>query len=161
MPRKGWLAHYRELFGIWRRKNLHDGEDAIQDAVVKMLENGLGGVDDPRAYLSRSTANGLIDRHRRRTLLEFRPWDDLDEDEHPSVEDGQASIFTTELLDALMVALQELPLACQKVYIRHRIEGWTHAEIARDLGVSRSMVEKHMNRALLHIHERLQKYSPY
>jgi RNA polymerase sigma-70 factor (ECF subfamily) len=65
------------------------------------------------------------------------------------------------VLDALMVALEELPLSCQKVYIRHRLEGWSHAEIAADMGISRSMVEKHMNRALLHIHEMLQKYSPY
>lgn len=161
MPKKGWLAHYRELFGSWRRKHSQDGEDAIQDAVVNMLENGLSGVDDPRAYLSRSTANGLIDRHRRRCVLDFRPLDELAEDEHPCVQDGQTSIYTAELLDALTAALQELPLVCQQVYIRHRLEGWTHAEIALDLGVSRSMVEKHMNRALLHIHERLQKYSPY
>ncbi len=158
---KGWLAHYSELLVAWRRKNPQDGEDAMQDAVVGMLENGLTTIKNPRAYLARSTANGLVDRYRHRGVLGLRPLDELGEDDHPAIQDSQASIYTKEVLDALMAALQELPLSCQKVYIRHRLEGWSHAEIAADMGISRSMVEKHMNRALLHIHERLQKYSPY
>ncbi len=160
-PKKGWLAHYSELVAAWRRKNPQDGEDAMQDAVVGMLESGVGAIDDPRAYLARSTSNGLVDRQRRRGVLDLRSLEELSEDEHPAVQDGQASLYTREVLDALMSVLQELPLSCQKVYIRHRLEGWSHAEIAVDMGISRSMVEKHMNRALLHIHERLQKYSPY
>ncbi|VCU71098.1 putative RNA polymerase sigma factor FecI [Pigmentiphaga humi] len=160
-PKKGWLAHYSELVAAWRRKNPQDGEDAMQDAVVGMLENGLIAVENPRGYLARSISNGLVDRYRRRSAIDFQPLEELDENEHPAVQDSQTSLYTKEVLDALMAALEELPLSCQKVYIRHRLEGWSHAEIAADLGISRSMVEKHMNRALLHIHERLQKYSPY
>jgi len=40
------------------------------------------------------------------------------------------------------IVLEELPLACQKTHIRLRLEDWTDAEIAADMGVSRSMVEK-------------------
>lgn len=159
-PNKGWLAHYRELMGAWRRKNPQDGEDALQDAVVGLLERGLGKVDDPRAYLARSTTNGLIDRHRRRGVLDLRPLHELDEDEHPSVQDGHATHYSAQLLDALMAALQDLPLACRTVFVRHRLEGWSHAEIADDMGISRSMVEKHMIRALVHIDQRLHAHAP-
>ena len=157
---KGWLAHYRELMGAWRRKNPQDGEDAMQDAVVGMLESGLSSIRDPRAYLSRSTANGLVDRHRRRGVLDVRPLDELDEGDQPAVQDGQSALYAKQVLNALMSGLEELPPTCRKVYIRHRLEGWSHTEIAEDMGISRSMVEKHMNRALLHLHEKLRSYTP-
>lgn len=157
---KSWLAHYRELLGIWRRKGREDGEDAAQDAVLNLLENGVGAIDDTRAYLARSASNRMVDQHRRRRIVDWLPLEALHESEHPVVPDAQAALYTQELLDALMAALRELPPSCQQAYVLHRLEGWTHAEIAQEMGVSRSMVEKHMNRALLHIQERLQKFSP-
>lgn len=159
-PRKGWLAHYSELLGTWRKKNPADGEDAVHDAVLGILENGLGTIQDTRAYLARSTSNAFVDGYRRRSILNVLSMDELQDAEHPTVEDGQSLLYSRELLDALMDALQELPLACQKVYIWHRLEGWKHGEIAAHMGISRSMVEKHMNKALLHIHEKLQQFSP-
>lgn len=160
-PKKGWLAHYSELVAAWRRNKQADGEDAVQNAVLGMLENGLGTIKDTRGYLARSASNALVDIYRKRSILDVLCLDELGDEEYPKVGDAQSQTYTGQLMEALMAALEELPLACQKVYIRHRLEGWTHAEIAADMGVSRSMVEKHMNRAILHIHDKLQKYSPY
>lgn len=157
---KPWLAHYRELLGAWRRKGRENGEDAAQDAVLSLLENGAAAIKDTRAYLARSAGNRMIDQHRRQRIVEWMPLESLRESEHPTTEDAQSALYTQELLEALMAALKELPAGCQKVYVRHRLEGWTHAEIAREMGISRSMVEKHMNRALLHIQDRLQRFSP-
>lgn len=158
--KQGWLAHYRELLGAWRNKNSPDGEDAIQDVAVELLERGIVDIEEPRSYLARGIANGVIDRHRRRGIIPFRALDELAEHEHPTVADGQSAYYTSELLTALMAALQELPPACQRVYLQHRLEGWSHAEIAEDMGISRSMVEKHMIRALQHIGERLKHHAP-
>lgn len=58
------------------------------------------------------------------------------------------------------VVLDELPDICRQVYIYQRLEGSSHAEIASELGISRAMVEKHMNKALRHLSTRLQKYAP-
>jgi RNA polymerase sigma-70 factor (ECF subfamily) len=162
-PKKSWLAHYSELIGAWRRKGAwrEDGEDAMQDAALAILENGVGTMDDARAYLARSTANGLINRHRRRSILTILPLDELDEAEHPLAPNPEAAAYSQELACALSAALDELPLKCQQVYIRHRLEGWSHAEIAQSMGLSRSMVEKYMQRALQHLTERLQNYAPY
>lgn len=138
----------------------HDVEDAVQDAVVGMLEQGTGGVDDPGAYLRRSTRNGLIDGHRRRALRQASPLDDLEEGEHPPAPGPEAAARERQLSEALLAALDDLPLKCQQVYIWHRLEGWSHPEIAAHMGLSRSMVEKYMTRALRHLSERLQDYAP-
>ncbi|WP_276808221.1 sigma-70 family RNA polymerase sigma factor [Castellaniella defragrans] len=157
---KGWLAYYRELAGAWVRRNSHpdDAADAMQDTALRLLENGVGMVDDPRAYFARSTRNGVVDRLRHRAVLGALPLHDLGEDEHPAVEGPEAEVYSGQLLRELKAALGELPPACRQVYVHRRLEGWTHAEIARALGISRAMVEKHMTRALRHLSERLQHH---
>lgn len=161
-PPLNWLAHYRDLIRACLRRGhqRHDVEDAVQDAVVGMLEQGAGGIDDPHAYLRRSAQNGLIDGHRRRTLRQAAPLHDLDEGDHPAAPGPEAALRERQLSAALLAALDELPLKCQQVYIRHRLEGWSHTEIATHMGLSRSMVEKYMTRALRHLSERLQDYAP-
>lgn len=159
---KSWLAHYSELAGAWRGKaGVHeDAQDAMHDAVVRLLENGAATVADPKAYLKRSTANGIIDRHRHRTALAMSPLHELDESEHPAVGGPESGAFSRQLIDDLTAALNELPLACRQVYVGHRLEGWTHAEIAAALGISRDMVEKRMTQTLQHLNRKLQKYAP-
>lgn len=132
----------------------------MQDAVVGMLERGARAIQDPDAYLRRSAHNGLIDGHRRRAVWRTSPLQDLDEVDHPPAPGPEAAACERQLSDSLLAALDELPLKCQQVYIRHRLEGWSHAEIARHMGLSRSMVEKYMTRALRHLSERLQDYAP-
>ncbi|TFL11518.1 sigma-70 family RNA polymerase sigma factor [Pusillimonas caeni] len=161
-PKKGWLTHYSELVAAWRGKaGMHeDSEDAMHDAVVRLLENGAATVNDPRAYLKRSVSNGVIDRHRHRAVLSTTPLHELAEGDHPVARGPEAEVFSRRLVSDLKRALSELPLACQQVYVRHRLEGWTHAEIAYAMGISQAMVEKHMTRALQHLNRRLQKYAP-
>lgn len=160
-PKKGWLAHYSELVAAWRRNSgVHeDSEDAMHDAVVRLLENGAATVDNPRAYLKRSTANGVIDRYRRHASLPMTPLHELEDKDHPQVGGPEAEVFSQQMVSDLKRALNDLPLACQQVYVRNRIEGWTHAEISRAMGISRSTVEKNMTRALRHLNKQLQKYA--
>lgn len=161
-PRKAWLASYSELFGAWRRKaeSREDAEDAMHDTVVGMLENSTGVIDNPRAYLARGTSNRLISRHRHQTVLTVLPLDELSDTEHPRCAGTDSDAQFEQLADALMHALSELPPKCKEVYVKHRLEGWTHTEIAQDMDLSRSMVEKYMTRALRHVHERLHHYVP-
>ncbi|HBQ91119.1 MULTISPECIES: RNA polymerase sigma factor [Alcaligenes] len=161
-PRKAWLASYSELFGLWRRKaeSREDAEDAMHDTVVGMLENNTALIDNPRAYLARGTSNRLISRHRHQTVLTVLPLDELSDTEHPRQAGADSHAQFEQLADALVSALADLPPKCREVYIKHRLEGWTHTEIAQDMALSRSMVEKYMTRALRHIHERLHHYVP-
>jgi RNA polymerase sigma-70 factor (ECF subfamily) len=161
--KKDWLAHYRDLFGMLRRRGLgrEDGEDALQDTVQGMLENGVGAIKDPRAYLARGMSNRLISRHRHATALEMLPLDEVGETWHSTVAGAETHIQYRQLADALASALEELPLKCRLIYVRHRLEGQTHSEIAQEMGLSRSMVEKYMTRALRHLEERLDIHAPY
>ncbi|GAA5232040.1 sigma-70 family RNA polymerase sigma factor [Verticiella sediminum] len=162
-PRKDWLAHYAELIGRWRRggRGREDGEDAMHDTVLGMLEGGVGAICDPRAYMARGTSNRLISWHRHVNALEFTSLDAMSDAEHPSMPGADGGIRFQQLADALAEALEELPLKCRQVYVMCRLEGWSHSEIAREMGLSRSMVEKYMTRSVRHINVRLQNHGPY
>lgn len=162
-PKQGWLAHYAELFGTWHRTSAvrEDAEDAMHDTVLGILENGAGVIENPRAYMARGTANRLVSRYRHDRVLDMIPLHDLPESEHPATQGPEAGARFQELADALTAALETLPPKCRTIYILHRLEGRTHTEIAHDLGLSRSMIEKYMTRALRHIDAQLSHYAPY
>lgn len=161
--KKDWLAHYCELFGIWRSRGMsrEDGEDAMHDTVVGMLENGVGAIENPRAYLARGTSNRLVSQHRHARALDMLPLDELGDAGHPAVAGAEVQVQCRQLADILACALEELPLKCRQIYVRHRLEGLTHSEIAQEMGLSRSMVEKYMTRALRHLESRLNRHAPY
>ena len=138
-----------------------DAEDAMHDTVLGILENGAGVIENPRAYMARGTANRLVSRYRHDRVLDMIPLHDLPESEHPATQGPEAGARFQELADALTAALETLPPKCRTIYILHRLEGRTHTEIAHDLGLSRSMIEKYMTRALLHIDAQLSHYAPY
>jgi RNA polymerase sigma factor (sigma-70 family) len=159
---KHWLVHYSELLGFWRRKAdvAEDAEDAMQDAALAMLEKNSHEIDDPRAYMMRSTSNGLVNRYRRNKILEFFSLDDLQEAEHPLTQSTESDAYAREIETALLAALSQLPLKCQQVYIYHRLEGWSHTEVAAQMKLSKSMVEKYMNRAVRHLAEQMEDFLP-
>ncbi|TFL11532.1 sigma-70 family RNA polymerase sigma factor [Pusillimonas caeni] len=158
---KGWLAHYRELIGTWARRSSSaaDAEDAAHDAIAGMLERDGAVIANPRAYLHRSTSNGLAGRYRREQAFPAAPLHELSEAEHPVVDDVEAAARLAQLTRALAEALDELPLACQQVFAWHRIEGRTMPEIAARMGLSVSTVEKYLTRTMRHLHRRLQRFS--
>lgn len=159
---KGWLAHYRELLGLWARRtgNRADAEDAAHNAVTRMLQTNTSAVRDGRAYLSRSIANDLSGRYRREQERPTLALHELPEAEHPTHHDVESAIQGAQLSRALTHALAELPAACQQVFAWHRLEGWTIPAIAQHMGLSVSSVEKYLARAIRHLQLRLRDFSP-
>jgi RNA polymerase sigma-70 factor (ECF subfamily) len=159
-PPKDWLAHYSWLCGAGRpRGGRHeDTEDAMQDTVVTMLEKGVGSVDEPRAYLLRSVYNRIISLHRARTVRAAAPLHELPEERHPVSASAEDTYAASQLAEALIAALGELPVACQEAFKLHRLEGWSHERIAVHLGVSRNMVERHIMRAMRQLQDKLHNH---
>ncbi|MGO3712326.1 RNA polymerase sigma factor [Alcaligenes aquatilis] len=158
--RSSWLAHYAELISTWTRRcgNRHDAEDATHDAIANMLEQRAGVIANPRAFLHRSVHNGLVSLNRRAHRQAHVAWQDLNDEEHPFDHSHGQEMDSAHLRLALQKALNELPLKSQQIFAWHRLEGYTLPEIARKMNLSQSMVEKHMARALDHLHKRLSDF---
>lgn len=107
-----------------------------------------------RAYLYRMAANLAFDHMRiekRRSELLY-----LDDSVSPEgVSSAEEVALLQEKFGAVQKALNELPGVVREVFMLIRLEGLKHKEIALQLGISVSAVEKYQARALEHCRKRL------
>ena len=133
-----------------------DVEDLLQDLYLKAAAaDPATDVREPRAYLYRLASNLMMDRWRsgRRSAVRDTAWRDVtrtpgptgDVDDAPSAE---AVVAGRERLAALLHGLKRLPDKTQTIFRLHKFNGLSYAEVAENLNVSRSTVEKHMMDAL-------------
>lgn len=134
-----------------RRVGAEEAEDLLQDMFVKLTRRPAGPIGEPRAYLYRMLDNLVLDNRRRdsRRLARDRLWMDLvrtvgDADPAPSLERELAARERLRLVSDRLGALPERTLA---VFRSFRIDGCPQREIADELGISLSAVEKHLQRA--------------
>lgn len=160
--RTGWLAYYDELVGVWSRRtgNRHDAEDAAHDAVERLLKADASVALKARGYLFQAAGHRLIDRWRRQDRVEHVPLDALGEADQPVMDDPDAPVRAARLADDLARVLAELPPKCRQAFVLNRIEGWTQAEVAQHMGLSKNMIERYVMRAIGHVQERLREYTP-
>lgn len=104
-----------------------------------------------RAWLFRVATNLSIDHLRRQRrhadLLNQFCGNESEIDKAPS---PYRAVRDSERLQQVQNALEGLPDQCAEVLYLSRIEGCSHAEIAEQLGISKSLVEKQVSRALNH-----------
>lgn len=133
-------------------------EEVAQDTYLKLVGGRVqvASIASPKAYLFAAARNIAIDT---RTRLR-REWSSrVDVPELPAIADTQFDPSVIHLhrrrLQMFADALNELPKACRTAFFLNRVEGLRHRAIAGQLGISVSMVEKHIVRAFLHCRDRL------
>lgn len=154
-----WLG---DLFRLYHKEavrfaarlvgSLDSGEEVVQDAWVKICaRTAETALAHPKTYLFAATRNSAIDF----TVRQRREWAhrvDIETTAEGEFADNAERLWEQRReLARLAVLLNELPDPCRKAFILNKLEGWTHVEIARDMRISVSMVEKHVMRALLHV----------
>lgn len=130
----------------------HTASDLVQDAFVNVLERPDTRIHDIRAYLYAIARNLLINHRKqeaRRRTESVAPdaFAQMAADQ-PSPEDVVDSRLQLERIYALV---RELPGRTQEIFILNRIDGLTHAQVARQLGISESSVQKHLALAIAHM----------
>ncbi len=141
-----------------RTRDPHEAEELLQELWLKIGELPSGPVSDPLAYLHRSALNLANDRDRSRRRRAKREADWVDS---TTMRNGAEAVDETPPADAvadgrrqaacLAEAIAHLPEGARRVFQRHKLEGQSHAQIAAELGISKSAVEKHMAVALRHL----------
>ncbi len=147
--------HCELLVFLTRQVNDRDAAaDLVQESYARVLavqESGQA-VRDVRALLYRTARNLVIDRHRR---AEVRRHDDLDalpEAEHPPAPQHlqpEEALESLQVVRAYVAAIEALPPRCREAFVLHVFDELSHAQIARRMGISVSMVEKHMVRGMV------------
>lgn len=148
-------ARQRELFGLFapvlmtaarRYASTHgEAEDILQEAFVRIFRS-MDQFDPAKgaleAWMRRIVVNTAIQHWRRRHKVFPAIADDY-LPEHPVAPDMDAQMDAEELLQLI----RELPPGCRLVFNLYAIEGYSHAEIAQQLGIAESASRSQLARA--------------
>ncbi|MEX5586448.1 sigma-70 family RNA polymerase sigma factor [Pseudomonas urmiensis] len=153
--------YYRELVSFLsaRLGNRQAAEDVIHDAYLRVLErNEPEQIENPRAFLYRTAMNLVIDRHRRHLVRKAEPLEVLDLDERWHSPAPSQSMQLNQRLALMQRALDELSAPCRESFLLRKLDGMSHQQIAEHLGISRSLVEKHIVNAMKHCRVRMRQW---
>jgi RNA polymerase sigma-70 factor (ECF subfamily) len=125
-------------------------QDLVQELFLKIFAAEPGAdIANGKAYVFRMAANLATDHHRRQarhTTLTAEIDRYLYGDETAPSPERQA-MAQQELRD-LIAAVERLSPRTRQVFKRNRFDGMTQREIAVELGISQTAVEKHIRKAL-------------
>ena len=152
-----------ERFLASRLGNTDEAEDVLQDLFLKLNRTDPAQeVQNPTAYLFRMALNLARDHRRERSRARTRDSDWVDArymmagtEPVADIPSAEAGYHAKQRLAAIRAAIDELSPQCRRVFLLHKFEGLSHADVAQQVGISRSTVEKHMNTALKHLIRKL------
>ncbi len=141
-----------------RLRNTTDVADLAQEVFLRLLRvDRHDKIRSPEAYLF-TIANHVLHQHTLDAAAMPESVDITDPmtDQRLAVEtDVTLQIDLQKSAKELERALQKLPANAQACLILHCREGWTLEEVGARLGVSRSMVKKHIAKAVLHCRQQM------
>jgi RNA polymerase sigma-70 factor (ECF subfamily) len=127
--------------------NRDQAEDLAHDTFLKAFK-ALPKMDSNlklSAWLYRIATNTAYDTLRRRKLIGFLPWQDLDHEPPDSdSSDPQETIGTTELVRE---TLKRMPAQYRAALLLYIQQGLSYAEIAHALNIAESGVKMYLSRA--------------
>lgn len=155
-------SELKQLFSLYAQRlehylihKTHDPQlaaDIVQESFLRLtqrLEQPDNDVLDKKAYLYKTANNLVLDhaRHQRRWQMDSV---DDDESELPieklidNRSPPEQALISQQELTLLVALLSSLPARSQQIFRLHRLENMTQVEIARQLNISLSTVEKHL-----------------
>jgi RNA polymerase sigma-70 factor (ECF subfamily) len=144
-------------------ENPDDAAEIAQEAFLRLhrLEQP-ENLENARAFLFQVATNLAVDRLRRRQLhYRFLNEEKPQGMEEEGTDGGGAGASPEQILEArqrletIYRALDELPFQVRQAFLLHRRGGLSYSDIARQMGVSVSSVEKYILTTLKHCRERL------
>jgi len=139
-----------------RLANEDDRDDVVQEVFARLcrienLSDKLSfGVDRTRSFLFMMASNLVRDLHRRETSRHKTAHETFDDncmgDQMALIEDRLQS---RERLEIVSRAIDNLKPSCRQAFVMSRFDCMSYKEIADQMNVSVSMVEKHISNALI------------
>lgn len=160
-----YLERRRNLvrFLAARAGSVAAAEDLAQELYLKLAgRNRSDEVGNPVALLYRMALNLMLDRARgeARSVARDSAWRQVARAEVGGIEvadepPADEAAASAQRLRQLIAAVRDLPPQAGRAFRLHKLEGLSHAETARAMGLSVKAVEKHVSAALKALTARL------
>ncbi|MDE6561625.1 MAG: RNA polymerase sigma-70 factor [Muribaculaceae bacterium] len=134
--------------------DVEESEDIVQETFSTVWEK-FADKELPihlKSYLYRTAHNITIDRIRSGYKKDMK----VPLEEICQMEVTEEAIDTSERDARLWIAIGKLPERCRQVFLLSKRDGMTHAEIAKELGISVKTVENQITKAFKYLREVLE-----
>jgi len=139
-----------------------DAEDILQEVFCELVEANrlLMPIGHVTGWLFQVARNRITDLFRKKRPASFsEEFQDGElglDDLVPSSDEGPEALYARGvLIEALELALEELPREQREVFLAHEVEGRSFKEIAAATGVNLNTLLSRKRYAVLHLRERL------
>jgi RNA polymerase sigma factor (sigma-70 family) len=142
VPLRAFLARHT--------RSIHDAEDLAQEVFLRMWRVGTHSEIHHLKALVFKTANNLLkDRSRRTYTRMMRNAVSTIDLELPDVTDEPSSLLESlQTLSVFTQTLADLRPSTRTAFLLYRFESYSHTQIAAQMAISVSMVEKHVSYAM-------------
>lgn len=151
-------------FFVSRTRSAGDAEEVVQEIYLRLSRAANAPISDPLSYLYRMGLNIVIDRNREQQRRSKRDeaWTEATTSRigNSVVDESPSPLETLEgrqHVQKVAAAIEALPPAAGRAFRLHKIDGLSHAQVAAELGISRSGVEKHISVAFRHLAKALKE----
>jgi RNA polymerase sigma factor (sigma-70 family) len=152
-----WLAlnvlPHETMLRSWLRSNRlinADVEDILQEtyAAIASLER-VDHIRESRTYVFSVAKRLMVRCLRRKRVISIDAMAEIDlnalQTDEPSLE-SQAD--SGEELRRVVEQINTLPAKCRRAFLLRKVDGLSQAQIAAEMGIAESTVEKHLGKAL-------------
>jgi len=143
--------YYHELLNFIARSTgcREKAQDVVQESYARVLaSHGNTPPAQPRALLYTTARNLLIDQHRQQQRHPEHALDDTELPAAPACE-PERTVAAQQSLARLLDIVAGLPPRCRQAFVLYKFDGLSTADIARQMGISVNMVEKHIINGML------------
>lgn len=141
-----------------------DAEDILQEVFYELVAANrlLMPIEHVTGWLFRVARNRIADLFRKKRPERFGDMAAMGEDDAPledllpDPDDGPEALYARRmLLEALALALEELPAEQRQAFVGHELEGRTFKEMSAATGVNVNTLLSRKRYAVLYLRERL------
>ena len=128
-------------------------EDIVQETYVRVCQiETTDQIKDPRSFLFRTARNLALDYVRRSETRLSNSYDELPDYSLPekslAVDATFDEVAINEDFGNLCKAVRHLPVKCRRAFVLKKVYGYSQREIAEEMEISESTVEKHIARGI-------------
>jgi len=154
-----YVMHRQELCTYLSRQfrlDRTEAEDIVQGAFTRLAElPNLGDIENHRAFLYKMCGNMVLDARRHAQVSHNYAASMTPEDEAFTEVGPAEETEVRQRLGLIASALWGMPSKRRELLMMNRFDGLSYAEIARRVGLSETVVRKHVSKALADCHKAL------
>jgi RNA polymerase sigma factor (sigma-70 family) len=148
-------AHRSSLYGfvLRRTRDATLAEDIVQETFAKLLTaQSTTTIHNLAAFSYRIAENLVRDHYRRAGRQQSEGVSETLACLSPTAEQV---VMSRQRLEQFQTIIAKMPPLRRDVFLRRRLHGQSHSDIAAELGISVASVEKHIVRAVVWLSERM------